>query len=174
MLSRKVDKVSKDAERTRDPRGLQVGETPLRWRRCLPAAELIRHSCHRRGLIWWKCHTVCKLQAARLLSAGQCKLSEQQVNSIPSLLLLFSLVEGSGCKRAAEKGNDPSCPGLCFLIKMLFHQQERKQSPQDTTKRLLYCEERLFEESNLKFADAISSASVCCDVPRAAFGRGFL
>lgn len=28
MLSRKVDKVSKDVERTRDPRGLQVGETP--------------------------------------------------------------------------------------------------------------------------------------------------
>lgn len=28
MLSRKVDKVSKDVEGTRDPRGLQVGETP--------------------------------------------------------------------------------------------------------------------------------------------------
>lgn len=28
MLSRKVDKVSKDVERTRDPRGLEVGETP--------------------------------------------------------------------------------------------------------------------------------------------------
>lgn len=173
MRSRRVDKVTKDVERTGNPGGLQVGQTPPD-NSGVPQLQSSL-GIHVTGEAWFGENATESVSCKQLtIIQRQCKLSEQQVNSIPSLLLLFSVAEGSRRKRAAEKGNDSGRPGLCFLIKMLFHQQEWKQSPQDTTKRLPYCGQRVFEESNLKFADVINSVCVCSDVPRDAFGCEFL
>lgn len=106
MLSRKVDKVSKDVERTR--------RDASRWQRCPPAAELIRHSCHRRGLIWRKCHTVCKLQAARLLSGGSASYQSSRLIPSPHSCSFSLWWRGAGVREQQKKEMIPAAPGSAF------------------------------------------------------------
>lgn len=128
------------------------------------AVEFILHSSQSRGLFRWKCHTVSRLLAARILSSRR---ASYQRGRLILPLCSRSFLSGQGEQIWENRGGRKwsRLPQALLSNQNVIPPTRMKLNPTGRHKRLFHWEKKMFLGKQFKVGRCINTDYVCLTVP---------